>query len=63
VDSLTGLRNTPLIVLTLGTGIREAEQSSLDIDDLRQELGGELALHVRKGKGTKARLIPYGDLN
>jgi site-specific recombinase XerD len=48
--------------MLLCTGIREMELCSLEVRDLRQALGGELALHVRKGKGNKERLIPYGDL-
>lgn len=63
LGSLQGLRDTALIVLMLCTGIREAECSALDVADLRQALGGELALHVRQGKGSKARLIPYGELS
>lgn len=63
VETLQGLRDTAVIALMLCTGIREAELSALELDDLRQELGGELALHVREGKGAKARLIPYGDLD
>ena len=39
------------------------EASALDVADLRQELGGSLAIHVRHGKGDKSRLIPYGDLD
>jgi site-specific recombinase XerD len=62
VDTLAGLRNTAIIALMLCTGIREAELSALEMRDLRQELGGELALHVRLGKGAKERLVPYGDL-
>ena len=30
---------------------------------MRQTLRGELALHVREGKGCKERLIPYGELD
>jgi site-specific recombinase XerC len=63
VDTLQGLRDTAIIALLLCTGIREAELCALDVEDLRQELGGELALHVRQGKGCKERLIPYGDLD
>jgi site-specific recombinase XerD len=59
---LSALRDTALIALMLCTGIREAEACALEVDDLRQKLGGELALHVRNGKGSKERLIPYGDL-
>ena len=62
-DSLSGLRDTAIIALMLCTGIREAELSNLDVDDLRQRLGSELALRVKKGKGCKQRLIPYGDLS
>ena len=36
---------------------------ALDVDDLRQELGGELALHIREGKGAKERLVPYSELD
>jgi site-specific recombinase XerD len=63
VDTLRGLRDTALIALMLCTGVREAEAVGLEVRDLRQHLGGELALHVREGKGRKARLIPYGDLD
>lgn len=62
-DTLVGLRDTAIIALMLCTGIREAELSALEVKDLRQRLGGELALHVREGKGCKERLIPYGQLN
>lgn len=63
VATLGGLRDTAAISLLLCTGIREAELSALLVGDLRQRLGGELALHVRQGKGSKARLVPYGDLS
>lgn len=61
-DTLMGLRDTALIALLLSTGIREAELCALDVPDLRQQLGGTTALHVRRGKGAKERLIPYGNL-
>lgn len=60
--SPVGLRDTALIALLLCTGLREAEVCGLDVGDLRQRLGGELAVHVRAGKGCKARLVPYGEL-
>ncbi len=63
VSTLRGLRDTSVIALLLCTGIREAELCALDAGDLRQRLGGELALHVREGKGRKERLIPYGELS
>jgi len=63
LDDLRGLRDTAVIALMLCTGIREAELSGLEVKDLRQRLGGELALHVRSGKGCKERLTPYGELD
>ncbi len=63
LDDLRGLRDTAVIGLMLCTGIREAELSGLAVRDLRQRLGGELALHVRAGKGCKERLVPYGELD
>lgn len=63
LDTLKGLRDTAMIALMLCTGIREAELCALQVADLRQQLGGELALRVRHGKGDKQRLIPYGDLD
>ncbi|MBN1815431.1 MAG: tyrosine-type recombinase/integrase [Anaerolineae bacterium] len=63
LKDLVGLRDTAVIALMLCTGIREAELSALDVGDLRQRLGGELALHVREGKGCKERLVPYGELS
>jgi integrase len=62
VETLRGLRDTAIVGLMLCTGIREAELAALDVRDLRQRLGGGLALHVREGKGRKERLIPYGAL-
>jgi site-specific recombinase XerD len=62
VATMRGLRNTAIIAVLLCTGIREAELVALDTDDLRQELSGELALYIQKGKGNKARLVPYGEL-
>jgi len=47
----------------LCTGIRARGLSALEVKDLRQELGGELALHAREGKGAVERLIPYGELD
>lgn len=58
-----GKRDTALLGLMLATGIRAAEAATLQMDDLRQEFGGELSLHIRHGKGNKARLIPYGGMD
>lgn len=63
VDTLQGIRDTAIIAMLLCTGIREAELCNLDVPDLRQQLGGELALHIREGKGSKERLVVYGELD
>ena len=60
IDTLLGLRDTAILALLAMTGIRESELVALDVDDLRQHYDGALALHVRDGKGGKARLVPYG---
>lgn len=62
-NTLRGLRDSAAIGLMLCTGVREGELSALEVRDLRRHLGGELALHVREGKGCKERLIPYGELD
>ena len=62
-DTLGGLRDTAILALLLCTGIREGELCGLQVQDLRQRLGGELALFIRKGKGAKQRLVPYGELS
>lgn len=60
VNTLIGLRDVALIAVLICTGIREAELVALNVDDLRQTLGGEVALLVREGKNHKQRLVPYG---
>lgn len=62
-STLKGIRDTAILSLLLCTGVREQELVDLTVEDLRQELSGELALHVRHGKGNKSRLIPYGALD
>lgn len=61
-STLIGKRDLALLSLMLCTGIREAELCALDTDDLRRKFGGQLALLIRRGKGAKERLIPYGSL-
>ena len=63
ISTLRGMRDTALMTLMVCTGIRAAEAAALQVDDLRQRLGGELSLRVREGKGRKQRLIPYGPLD
>ena len=59
---LIGKRDLAIIALLLCTGIREAELCALDVSDLAKTFGGEPSLYVRYGKGSKERLIPYGNL-
>lgn len=59
---LQAIRDTAMITLMLCTGLREMELIALDIPDLKTRFGGELSLRVRRGKGCKARSVPYGDL-
>ncbi|MDX2076029.1 MAG: tyrosine-type recombinase/integrase, partial [bacterium] len=58
VNTLIGVRDTAMIAILACTGIREAELVALQVDDLRQVLGGEVALRVREGKNHKQRLVP-----
>ena len=62
-DTLLGLRDTAILAVFLCTGVREAELADLIVPDLWEELGTELALLVREGKGGKQRLVPYGELD
>ena len=62
-STLPGLRDAAMIALMLATGIREQELCNLEAGDLKQIYKGELALLVRKGKGAKQRMIPYGGLD
>ena len=54
------LRDTAILAVFLCTGLREQELADLRIEDLRQRLDGELCVRVRKGKGKKARCVPWG---
>lgn len=60
-DTVKGIRDTAIIATMLCTGIREEELVRLQEGDHDQELSGYPALWVRRGKGAKARLIPYGE--
>jgi site-specific recombinase XerD len=62
LDTLMGLRDTAIIFLMLSTGIREMELCALNVDDLRQTFKGALALRIRKGKGSKQRMVVYGQM-
>jgi site-specific recombinase XerD len=51
-------RDRALIAVLLGGGLRAAELVNLDVSDLHEDQDGELALHVRAGKGRKDRVVP-----
>ena len=59
-DDLKSLRDRAIICTFLATGIREGELCNIQVSDLRQRYGGELALRVQCGKGRKKRLVVYG---
>jgi site-specific recombinase XerD len=63
VDSLDGdgalaLRNRALVELVYSTGLRAAEAVGLDLGDVDFE---QEAVHVRRGKGGKDRVVPLGE--
>lgn len=60
MDTIKGIRDTTIIATMLCTGIREEELTRLEVGDEDQTLSEYPALWVRRGKGAKARLIPYG---
>lgn len=62
IENTIAVRDTAIISMMLCTGVREAELCNLKIPDLSKTLGGEPALHIRRGKGAKERLVPYGEL-
>ena len=59
-SSLTpiGLRDRAMLSLLYSTGLRRAEVSALDLNDVDLTEG---LVHVRRGKGGKPRLVPLGE--
>lgn len=62
VTALRGRRDVAMIALMLATGLREGEIVKLKVDDLYQTYGSVPAVRVQSGKGTKARMVPFGDM-
>lgn len=58
---ITGIRDSAILTILCMTGIREDELINLDVRDIYQKLSGYVALEVRRGKGAKQRVIPYGE--
>lgn len=52
------VRDQLIIELALGTGLRVSEISNLKVDDLYLKKG-QNSLHVRNGKGGKARIVQF----
>lgn len=59
-NEIAGIRDSALLTILCMTGIREDELVNLDVRDIYQKLSGHQALEVRRGKGAKQRVIPYG---
>jgi site-specific recombinase XerD len=62
VTTLRGRRDVAIIALMLATGLREGETVKLMVNDLYQTYGSVPAVRVRLGKGSKARMVPFGDM-
>lgn len=56
-DTPLGLRDSALLEILYGTGVRRGEAANLDLADL--DLRGS-ALLVRRGKGARDRMLPLG---
>lgn len=51
-------RDRALLELVYSSGLRVQEARGLDLDDLRLDLG---LAHIRRGKGSKERVVPMGE--
>jgi integrase/recombinase XerC len=51
-------RDRALLELVYSSGLRVQEARGLDLDDLRTDLG---LVHIRRGKGSKERVVPMGE--
>lgn len=60
-STLVGKRDTVILLLMVGMGLREAEVCALQAKDVEVMFGDELSLRVREGKGNKTRIVPYGE--
>ena len=61
LNEITGVRDSAILTLLCMTGLRESELVNLDVDDVFQKLNGYPALEIRRGKGAKQRVVPYGE--
>lgn len=58
--ALLRLRDTALLELLYGTGLRVSEACALDLDDVDRARYGVPMVLVRHGKGGKSRQVPVG---
>ena len=58
VSDPLGLRDRAMLEVFYATGIRRAELTRLDVSDIHTE---RRTLRVRKGKGSKDRVVPIGE--
>ena len=58
LETAQGLRDRALLEVFYATGLRRAELCALSVGDIDAERG---TLHVRRGKGGKARMVPVGE--
>lgn len=61
--SITGIRDSAILTVLCMTGIRESELVNLDVGDVFQKLSGHPAIEIRRGKGAKQRVVPYGEFH
>jgi len=57
-DNITNIRNRAMFELLYATGLRNSELISLRFSDINLD---DNFLKVIKGKGSKERLVPFGD--
>ncbi len=57
----TNERDTAILAVLFGSGIRVSELVGLDVDDVLSDVEGGAALRVRAGKGNKPRTVPVRD--
>lgn len=60
-EGVVELRDRALLEVLYGAGLRVSEACGLDLEDLRREGRTRATLRVRKGKGSKERLVPLGE--
>ena len=55
-----GLRDRALLEVMYGAGLRVSETVGLDLGDVDKDSAGGALVRVRRGKGSKERIVPLG---